>query len=83
MTQKVIKWFTNIYEAGKDYIHTLLYNILLPVDAAVKWSPRHEVIDNNGRVTIGRLSGTDAGLSFADIARKVNAFKVVDRRQMG
>lgn len=48
MTQKVIKWFTNIYGAGKDYIYTLLYNIRLPVDAAVKWSPRHEVIDNNG-----------------------------------
>lgn len=55
MTQKVIKWFTNIYGAGKDYIYTLLYNIRLPVDVAVKWSPRQKSLITtawNGRSTV-------------------------------
>lgn len=32
MIQEIIKWLTNVCQAGKDYIYTLLYNIPLPVD---------------------------------------------------
>lgn len=65
MTTTTIK-FTKMHGAGNDYIYvnTLLYNILNPELASIKWSAPHTGIGSDGLVLIGKPSISDADFSM-------------------
>lgn len=62
---KTVK-FTKMHGAGNDYIYvdTLLYSILDPSAAAIKWSAPHTGIGSDGLVLIGKPSIT-SGADFS------------------